>query len=379
MSQSRFEGDPRHESEGPMNPWSRSHDHLPYSEPLHVFLVDKGGNELLASFMGTDRTGMIHRFAKLASGCGLNFLSGTTDRQESEYTGSFFTLTGSREAISLIKKRVAENESKSLEGKRIIPEKWILVVFKGRDRPGILRDISGVLAERDINIVEERFSTKDDPEREPTVQDGETSWPLNLVMKFYCEVPSEQVPHLSSLKADLKQRVDKEAKVSVTDFVHNEFDDDDSSDSDFRLPENHLRSATTGASRKQRTVRPARRSALKRGASNMVSRKNNLPERALSVREIEWVRQTVNEFRRIHPERWSFDHISGSERARETVRRCLAVHRERQDAFLRELSQTDEGAFGVEEACRPNTKGRFACPEPVEARNFSELSFVGGC
>jgi glycine cleavage system regulatory protein len=116
---------------------------------------------LLLTAVGTDRTGLVESLAQRIAAAGGNWEEGRLARLAGQFAGVVLVTVDSARADQLIAS-LRELESAGLQvSARSVPAstaqstgKHVRLTITGGDRPGIVRDVSRILAERGVNVEE---------------------------------------------------------------------------------------------------------------------------------------------------------------------------------------------------------------------------------
>lgn len=116
---------------------------------------------LLLTAVGTDRTGLVESLAKRIAAVGANWEESRLARLSGQFAGIVTVSVDSAKADQLIASlRELDNAGLQVTARQVPPAtaaptgQRVRLSVTGGDRPGIVRDVSRILAERGINVEE---------------------------------------------------------------------------------------------------------------------------------------------------------------------------------------------------------------------------------
>jgi glycine cleavage system regulatory protein len=164
---------------------------------------------LVFTFIGADKPGLIGRLAQIVSECGGNWLESRMSELAGQFAG-IVEIDAPRERIDELRDALQALAGEGLtvvlgngdSSRDAATSRRLRLSILGPDRPGIVREVSNALAERQINITEMDTSV--------------ISAPMSAELLFEA-VAEIQVPRTLDL-ADLNERLDEIADVLTVEI-----------------------------------------------------------------------------------------------------------------------------------------------------------------
>lgn len=161
-------------------------------------------NHLVLTIIAPDQPGLVERIAQCIAGHGGNWLESRMSRMAGQFAGILRVAVpaeGYDELVEGLQELSAQGIRVLLADSGIEPScnwKPIHLDLVGNDRPGIVRDITRLLAEHGVNL--ERLTT----EVLPAPMSGEPLFHADAVLAVPLTLPLEQLQqHLEALADDL--------------------------------------------------------------------------------------------------------------------------------------------------------------------------------